>query len=245
MKLGIQLYTVRDACKQNFEGTIDALVGMGYPGVEFAWEYGALTPDELARFLDDRSVVACGWHAPIDDLLDGDSDTYAYARAVRTPFISVSLAHEVAHDWDRAIGLVRDAGATARELGLTLTYHNHVQEFDKIDGACALDLLYAATDPNVVQAQLDTHYIKRGGLDPASYIRSHANRVRQVHLKDLHRNRISHTEVGSGILDIPGIWQAALECNVPWIIVEQEADFINGSSLDSARVSFDYLRSTP
>lgn len=34
--IGLQLYTLRDACKDDFLGTIEQVARMGYAGVEFA-----------------------------------------------------------------------------------------------------------------------------------------------------------------------------------------------------------------
>ena len=37
---GVQLYTVRDDLKKDFEGTIRQVAEMGYRAVEFAGDYG-------------------------------------------------------------------------------------------------------------------------------------------------------------------------------------------------------------
>jgi len=38
--VALQLYSVRDFCEQDFEGTIKKVKDMGYDGVEFAGTYG-------------------------------------------------------------------------------------------------------------------------------------------------------------------------------------------------------------
>ena len=62
--VGIQLYTVRGDLQNDFAGTLKALADMGYDGVEFAWNYGGMSPSELANFLKDVGLRACGLHAP-------------------------------------------------------------------------------------------------------------------------------------------------------------------------------------
>ena len=187
--LGIQLYNVRDDCKKDFKATVSALAKIGYQGVEFAGIYGGMSPEELAAFLKELRIVCCGLHVPFEHLLDPKSDSYRYAKAVQAPFITTSCAGEVAKDWQGTIAKLREAGRVARSAGLTFTYHNHAQEFQKIGGQYALDLLYEAAEPATVQAELDTYWIRKGGEDPAAYIRKYSGRAPQIHLKDMDRGR--------------------------------------------------------
>ena len=39
-KIGLQLYTVRDACEKDFPGTLKAVAAAGFSGVEFAGYWG-------------------------------------------------------------------------------------------------------------------------------------------------------------------------------------------------------------
>lgn len=223
LPLGIQLYTVREDCKRDFKAVLSALAEMGYQGVEFAGDYGGMTPPQLAAFLKELSLTCCGLHAPLDLLLDCKSEPYAYARAVSSPFITTSCAEEVARNWQGTIAKVQQAGAAARSVGVTFTYHNHAHEFQRIDRRYALDMLYADTGPRTVKAELDTYWIRKGGEDPAAYIRKYAGRTPQVHLKDMDRDDGSFTEPGEGLIDPRIIFEAAQDAGAEWIIYEQDA----------------------
>jgi sugar phosphate isomerase/epimerase len=237
--VGIQLYTVREDSQKDFAGTLKALADMGYDGVEFAWNYGGMSPLELADFLQDVGLRACGLHAPKDQVAVGDSEAYAYARGVGCPYISTSLLNDVATDWPAAIALVQEAGRVAAQHGMQFSYHNHAQEFETIDGQYALDMLYAQTDPAQVMAELDTHWIAKGGEDPAAYVRKYAGRVPQLHLKDIGPNG-KFVEIGEGVLDLEGVLAAAREAGSKWIIYEQ--DRCDRPPLESARISITNLR---
>jgi len=182
---------------------------------------------------------ACGLHAPKDQVDDADSEAYAYATGLGCPYVSTSLAGEVAKDWPAAIELVKRAGRAAAQQGLQFSYHNHAQEFQQFDGQYALDMLYARTDPEQVKAELDTHWIARGGLDPVAYIRKYAGRVPQLHLKDIGPND-EFVEIGAGVLDLPAVLAAARDAGSQWIIYEQ--DRCAGAPLESARISITNLR---
>jgi len=238
--IGIQLYTVRDALKKDFQGTIQALADMGYEGVEFAWNYGGMNPDALADFLDTCGLQAAGLHAPLDDLLKPDGQSYAYALGIGSPYVTTSLAGEVAKDWQAAVKNVAKAGKIAADHGLCFTYHNHAQEFETVDGEVALDMLYEKTDPEAVQGELDTYWIKKGGQDPVAYIRKYAWRVPQIHLKDMDKADGSFAPVGTGLIDVPAVLALAEEIGAAWVIVEQ--DTCKGPALEAARTSIGNIR---
>jgi len=239
LPLGIQLYTVREECTKDFTGTLKTIAEMGYQGVEFAWIYGDLASDELRGFLQKLGLKACGWHAPLEHLLDPNSETYTYARAIGSPYVTTSLPGEVESNWFATIDRIARAGAIAKEQGVTFTYHHHAQEFQQVEGQCALDLLLAKTSPETVKVELDTHWIKKGGEDPASYIRKYDRRIPQLHMKDITADN-DFIEVGEGILDFPAIGQAAIAAGVKWLIVEQ--DVCKGPAIDSARLSIENLK---
>jgi len=222
-KTGIQLYTVREALGEDFKGTLEKLAKLGCDGVEFAWNYGGMNPDELKSFLDELSLVTCGLHSSLDNLLNPDCDDYKYAKALRCKYITTSLAGNVDTNWMETIEQVKVAAKIAKDQGLQFTYHNHAQEFKKINGEYALDIFYAATDPEFVKAELDTFWIKKGGEDPASYLRKYKDRLPQIHLKDMDEETGTFTALGSGIIDFDSIKEVAIAANSEWLIYEQDS----------------------
>jgi len=235
MKLGIQLYTVRDLCKTDFAGTLKALAQMGYTGVEFAGQYGDMAPADLASFLKDLGLTTAGQHVSLADLRDPGSAVYRYAEAMGCRFVTTSLCGEVANDWKAVIPRCLDAAAVAAGKDCVFTYHNHAQEFMRIDGITAQDMLFNAEGEHRPQFELDTYWIRKGGEDPIDYIRRYRGRVPQVHLKDMDPADQSFTEVGQGIMDLPAIFKVSKESGAEWIIVEQ--DVCKRPSIDSARMS--------
>ncbi len=238
--LVVQLFSVRDDCKKDFKGTLSTLAKLGYQGVEFAGEYGGMTPEQLAAFLKELRLRCCGIHTSLEDVLAQGSISYQYAKAVQSPFITTSCAGEVAKDWKGTIEKLKQAGRVAQSAGIAFTYHNHAPEFQMIEGQYALDMLYAATDPKTVKAELDTYWIKKGGADPAPYIRKYKGRVPQIHLKDMDPADGSFTEVGAGLIDLPAVFQAAQEAGVQWMIYEQ--DRCKRPPLESAKITLENLR---
>ena len=233
--LGIQLYSVRELCATDFKGTVRELAKMGYKGVEFAGQYGNMVPEELADFLKEQKLKVCGCHTSLDEINNPNSMTYAYSKATKNTYLTTSLCGRVAKDWDQAIKDCEVAGKTAKKNGFIFTYHNHAQEFEKINGVYALDKLYAETNPKEVYGEFDTHWIKRGGEDPVAYIRKYKGRVPQIHLKDITADN-NFVELGKGILDLTAIVEAGVYVGAKWLIYEQ--DICKGSAL---AVSYTHL----
>ena len=81
-QIGIQLYSVREALAEDFKGTLSQLSKLGFKGVEFAFNYGGLTPDELAEFLQEQNLQAIGIYEQIANLCNPDAEVYAHASAL-------------------------------------------------------------------------------------------------------------------------------------------------------------------
>jgi sugar phosphate isomerase/epimerase len=232
------LYTVRDDCQKDFKGTLKALAGMGYQGVEMAGNTGGMSPRELARFLHSLDLHAIGQHCGLEDILNPRSEIYACARALNAAFVTTSLCGEVGKNWPATIDRMVQAAAVAYSQGCVFTYHNHAQEMGLLNGVIAEDLVLARH--SLVQFEMDTYWIRRGGQDPVNIIRRYAGRAPEIHLKDMNPADQDFTEVGRGNMDLPGILAAAEECGARWIIVEQ--DTCKRPALESARISIDSLK---
>src|SRR5207247_3345861 len=68
---GLQLYSVRNECAKDLDGTVAAVAKMGYKAVEFAGYHGR-DAKSLRKLLDDVGLKCCGTHIGLDTLL-GDN----------------------------------------------------------------------------------------------------------------------------------------------------------------------------
>ncbi|MEI7436498.1 MAG: sugar phosphate isomerase/epimerase [bacterium] len=238
VSIGIQLYTVRDACQKDFKGTLKVLAEIGYQGVEFAGVYGGMSPRELAKYLQSLGLQCAGMHTSLDEILKPRSDAYAYAGALNSSFVTTSLCNEVNKDWAGTVDRMLQAAAVAYSQGFLFTYHNHAGELAEVNGTIALD--QAMARPSLLQFELDTYWVKKGGQDPAAYIRRYAGRAPQVHIKDMDKTDGSFAEVGYGTLDLPAILNAVENSRTRWLIVEQ--DTCKNPPLESAKMSFETLK---
>ena len=229
-RLGIQLYTLRSqVAPEVFRDTLRMVAELGFAGVEFAWQYGGMTPPELADFLQETGLACCGLHVQLAELLDPAHAVYGYALATGSRFITTSLCGQTAQfealcpDLDRA-------GRIAADKGLTFTYHNHWQEFVPGPQGLPQDLLAAGTDPALVALEVDLGWMRKAGADPLSYWRRHARRIPQIHLRDYDIAADCVCDVGDGFLDPLAIWRQACELGTEWLIYEQDRYPVSASA---------------
>ncbi len=66
-------------------------------------------------------------------------------------------------DYLRLADLFNDVGAVCHQAGMKFGYHNHHSEFEVFDGEQGIDLIFAHTDPQFVQMELDVFWVEKAG----------------------------------------------------------------------------------
>ena len=266
MKAAIQLYSVRDRMEKDPMGTIEQVALAGYHYIEVANHntikdkgIGFGVPaDKMKDMLDRLGVRVISAHLdPFEDL-DALGD-YQHTIGNSNVVYSRDFYHNRQEVLDRAYWLNK-TGEECAKRGLTFFYHNHFHEFLSFDGEMIMDTLAENTDPALVNFELDTFWILRGGQDPAAMIKRYGKRVTLLHQKDFaagfeadmdmtkkaacgqyidrsfydkYEIPESFVEIGTGIMDIQGIIDAG--SYVDYIILEQDHSRLD--SLESVRVS--------
>ena len=64
-RIGLMLYSVRDACAADLEATLREVAAIGYDGVEIFDLHGH-DPDAVAGWLDELGLVAIARHCQLD-----------------------------------------------------------------------------------------------------------------------------------------------------------------------------------
>ncbi len=241
-KIGLQLYTVRDLLRSDFEGTLRTVALLGYSEVEFA---GVLGPTvrrthDLLRHL---GLTAPSIHADYASLLTNSGKVFETAIALGARYVVCPWLDELQRrsidDLNRVCENLNHIGELAARSGLTLAYHNHDFEFsDLADGVRPIDLLLSRTDERFVKFELDVYWAKKGKVDPAHLLRTHPSRFRLVHLKDMAPDG-SFTEIGNGTIDFSQIVDVSLQAGVRHFFVEQD---FSPDPIRSIKASIVYLR---
>lgn len=142
-------------------------------------------------------------------------------------------------------------GERLRKDGFKLLYHNHNIELLKVDEINrAYDILVNETNSENVNFELDTYWFSEAGADVKKIIKTLNKRLKLWHITDrgtrLEKTSITpivksdSVELGAGNMDLNGIYDISKDY-IDAIILETHRNFINGSPLDSLKISGRYL----
>jgi sugar phosphate isomerase/epimerase len=243
-RIGLELYSVRDAMRVNPERTLAAVRAIGYSDVELLWSHGNFgrTPLQVRESLAHEGLRAPSAHIAPEILLKDWDKSLADAVLLRHEYLIVpSLPAETDHSldqWRIWADRFNTAGAAARRAGIWLAFHNEPGHVKPIDGTVPYDLFLERTDPSVVRHQLDLGNMVMGGGDPFEYLRRFGNRYWSFHVKDIVADRTHDTELGKGNVDIRRFLTNIQELRRKPVYVEQEGA---ADSLASAKANYGFL----
>lgn len=264
LPIAVQVYSVRDYASKDLRGTLEKIKAMGYDGVEFAGLYQN-DPQEIKKMCEEIGLVPISAHVPYRDMIadpKGILEKYATVgcKFVAVPYL-VPEDRPGTEGFSDVIKNVKMLGEVAKNLGMTLLYHNHDFEFMKLDGKYALDILYDEVPADLLQTELDTCWVNIGGEVPAEYIKKYSGRSPVVHLKDFYGEKsddmyeligiekkatntgtFEFRPVGYGVQDWYRILKAAEQAGAEWVIVEQDRPSMEKTPLESIKMSRDYLK---
>ena len=162
-----------------------------------------------------------------------------------------------ASDWHYFGARLTELADHLSACGIALVYHHHMGTV--VESEAEIDRLMAVTGDKV-GLLLDTGHAAFAGVDPASLIRRHGDRIKHVHCKDVRREVLARvrahdasfldavldgvfTVPGDGCVDFSGALAelAAADYN-GWLVVEAEQDPEKAPPLAYARIGFAQLR---
>jgi sugar phosphate isomerase/epimerase len=258
--IGLQLYTVRDLMKKDFDGTVAKVAQIGYKEVEFAGYFGK-TPEEVRATLKKNGLAAPSTHVGYDVVEQKWSETLDTAHTIGhkfvvCPWVDVKQRKEP-DGWKRAAELFNHAGESAQKAGIQFAYHNHAFEFEPsepLGSKMPYDFLLENTDPKLVKMEMDLCWITVGGQDPVKYFDRYPGRFPLVHVKDWTTKgpggndyggatgaskKPGHmTDVGQGEIDWKRIFAQGDKAGIQHYIVENDEP---KSAFEDIKVSLDYL----
>ncbi len=241
-RLGLQLYTVRDASAVDLGAVVRRTAELGFDGVELHDLHGH-TAEQVRAMLDENGLVACGRHVGLEAAEDDLERLATELGTLGTDRLIVAWIEppRTVADADAAVARLVRATARAEAAGLRLGFHNHDAEVvPQEDGRSVLDLLLAADGGPFLE--LDLGWAWYAGTDPVGLLAAAGARAPLVHVKDMRRDGGPvHVPLGRGSVDYGGLAGAASRAGVEWLLVEQ--DETEGDAFDAVEESLARLRS--
>lgn len=247
-RVGVQLYSVRDAMKVDPKGTLKKIADAGYYHVEHAnyvdRKFYGYPAKEFKKILDDLSLKMPSGHTVMtaqhwDDSKKDFTDAWKYtvedAATMGQKFvISPWLDEKVRTDTDalkRAMEQFNKCGELCQKSSMKFGYHNHNFEIStKVGDITLYDYIIQNTDPALVAQQIDIGNMLSTGGHALDFIIKYPGRFESMHVKDEIKVPVhdgddtESTILGSGILPVKEIVKAASKKGgTSLFIIEQEA----------------------
>jgi sugar phosphate isomerase/epimerase len=232
-RLGVQLWSVKDEIKQDFEGTLDKLAKLGFQGVEFAGEFGKYQADPagLSAFMKKTGLQCAGAHMHVDKLDAANfKATTAFYKTLGCNRLIISMDGR-GGSREGSAELAKELSALSVKLGgqgMKLGYHNHEQEMLGDKGQTNWDVL-AKNTPKDFILQQDVGWTTYAGKDPVDLVNKYPGRTVTTHYKAKFVKGASGTPIiGQDRTDWTGLTKAVRSVGgTEWIIIEQE-EYPNG-----------------
>jgi sugar phosphate isomerase/epimerase len=228
--IGLELYSVRDALKQDPEGTVRAVAQMGYQCVEFYapyLEWNDAQAKQMRKLMDDLGVRCYSTHNDEDYF---GADKISRARDLNKILGSKYMVMAYTEPkggidgWKAIAEKLNTAADQLESSGLKPGYHNHDAEWRPVDGVRPMEILAKNTKPSIM-LQLDVGTCIEAGADPVAWIRANPGRIRSLHLKDWSSDPSKGYKVlfGEGDAKWKDIFAAAESVGgVEYYLLEQE-----------------------
>lgn len=268
--VGLQLWSVRDYCEKDLEGTLKAIAELGFEGVEPYTLYNR-SGEEFKALLDKYGLRAMSAHVSPYEFTNpemGGADKVAekYSKlGLKYIAIPSMIFSQLPGNEDEAEGrkIFDTCLEACRKFGITLLYHNHSGEAEKKEnGETILDMIFNTTD---ICPEFDLGWVVNAGADPIEFIEKYADKVYCIHMKEAaytgkvpenickavgipfegeeEGSTFKFLPVGEGILPVKRILEACEKSKLEYIILEQDNPTEGRDILDCVGESLKYLKS--
>jgi sugar phosphate isomerase/epimerase len=248
-RVGVQLYSVREAMGKDPKGSLKKLSDMGYLHVEHAnyinRKFYGYTAKEFKKVLADLALqmpsghtvmTAHDWDTTTNDFTDKWKYTIEDAAEVGQRYvISPWLDESLRHDQDglkRFMDQFNKCGELCKKSGMKFGYHNHNFEFStKVGDSDLYDYILKNTDPDLVAQQMDIGNMLGAGGIAMDLLKKYPGRFELMHVKDEIKSDTGQgmdgydsTILGTGVMPVKDIVKTAKKIGgTSQFIIEQES----------------------
>ncbi len=228
MKIGAQLYTLRDFCKTtaDFAETLKKVADIGYTTVQVSGTC-SYDPAWLSDELQKNGLTCAVTHTSFDRMLEMPETVLAEHKIFGCDYIGVGYYNGLREeaDLDYVVKAARKLGKVFAPAGAKFMYHNHYEEMNRsADGKTRIQALIERTTPEELGVTVDTYWLQYGGADVADYFALLKGRIDCVHFKDMQIVGKEHrmAPVGEGTINFSKLIPLCVDGGTRYILVEQD-----------------------
>lgn len=268
--IGLQLYTLFNVITADVKGPLKKVEEIGYRELESAFSkigplYG-YTPKEFASLVQSLGMSWKSHHVlgapfklppgakmpngpdgkpikfpPMKNLKENMQELVDMASEGGIPYlVCANIPTGNMDEIKSSVEILNKTGELCSKANITLAYHNHTEEFGKIDGEVPYDIFLKELTPNI-KMELDLCWATKAGVDPVALFKAHPGRFPLWHVKDLDKERKGPAPVGEGVIDFKRIFDHASVAGMKHFFVEHD---MPADPYGSITESFHYLKDT-
>ena len=246
MEVGIQVYSVRNQLKEDFEGTMKKVAEIGYKTIEgyglgldglFLGKYTAADYKKIVTDLGMKLIAThCGYFTAEDAPKMIEASKAAGLEYLVVPGLPGKL-RESADSYKSVAETFNKVGEQCTAAGIKFGYHNHASEFEVTDGQLPMDILIGETEKNLVEFEADLFWIVKANHNPIDLIKKYPGRISLFHVKDANQEKEGET-VGKGIIDFKSIFEIGKKSGLKYYFIEDER---TDDPFANIKADYDYM----
>ncbi len=246
-KMGLQLFTIRDAMAKDPVATLKQVKKLGYEDLEiYGYDgkqgtYYGYKATDFKQLLDDLGLTVTSGHydfstyfeKPMDQMLQYLDQCISGSLALKKPYITWPWLAPEYRTLDNFKKLAEKLNVMAEQVnkaGLGFAYHNHDFEFTEHNGQTGYDIILKQTDPDLVKLQMDMYWVEHASkLSPEQLIANNPGRYVMWHIKDMDKITHDYTELGNGSIDYIKMLSTIDTDALKYYYLEQGGNFAQNS----------------
>lgn len=249
LPVALQLYSVRNDCKADFDAALAQVAKIGFEGVEFAGYHSySGKAKELRAKLDELNLKVAATHIPTASFRgDALKQAIEFHQIIGCRFLIVPGDKDFtdAEKSKPLAELFNQTAAVLKPLDMACGYHNHKHEFEKKDGGKSFfDLFAERTSPDVILQQ-DCGWTADAGEDPVAVMQRYPGRMKSTHFKPtvVKGEPGKKAFLGQDSVDWVAVIAACREVGgTEWITLEQEVYPDGKTPFEASAISFEALK---
>ena len=257
-KMGLQLFSVRDAMEKDPLQTLKKLKLMGYEDFEtYGFDpnnnkiYG-LNVSDFSQMLKDLGLSTTSGHFGFADYFNSSKDKLKWfidncieaSKKLNASYITWPWVHpdqRNSENFKILANKLNQIGELVKSAGLKFAYHNHGYEFEDWQGTTGHDILIKITDPDFVKLQMDMYWVVRSGKTPKQLVDQQPGRYTMWHIKDMDKITRDYSELGNGSIDYTRLLPDSEKSGLEYYYIEQGGNF-RESSMKSVATSAKFFK---